>query len=72
MSEQGFKYLIFVFMIAIVYALGSGLYYLLAAKKTAKSVKALTVRIGLSLLLFFALFVAMLMGWITPHGIIPQ
>lgn len=71
MSESGFKYLIFVFMIAIVYALGSGLYYLLAAKRTARTVKALTVRIGLSLVLFLALFIAMLMGWIRPHGLIP-
>ncbi len=59
-------------MISIVYALGSGLYYLLYRRdKSDKAVKALTVRIGLSLGLFVLLLVAFAMGWLRPHSIMP-
>lgn len=59
-------------MICIVLALGSGLYFILFRKeKPEQAAKALTVRIGLSLLLFGILFLAFAMGWITPHGLFP-
>lgn len=59
-------------MISIVYALGSGLYYLLYRRDNSdKTVKALTVRISLSLSLFFLLLIAYAMGWLKPHSILP-
>lgn len=67
-----FKFIIVIFMLFILYALGSGLYYLVneKTKKDADRVaKALTWRIGLSLVLFFLLLLAFALGWITPHKI---
>ena len=63
---------IYLFMIAIVISLGSALYSLLYnGEHSERTVKALTIRIGLSLILFILLFVAFAMGWITPHGVNP-
>jgi|GEM_PF-2460337 len=60
-------------MLGIVFSLGSGMYYLLFAKESSKkSVKALTVRISLSLGLFILLFIAFAMGWIRPHSLLPS
>jgi TRAP-type C4-dicarboxylate transport system permease large subunit len=59
--------LLFVF---IVFALGSALYYLISDKgDSERIVKALTWRIGLSLLLFVILIISFAMGWITPNNI---
>lgn len=59
-------------MLGIVLSLGSGMYYLLFAKESSqKTVKALTVRIGLSIGLFILLFIAFAMGWIKPHSLLP-
>ncbi|MFI4937507.1 MAG: twin transmembrane helix small protein [Candidatus Berkiellales bacterium] len=67
-----FKDFIFVLMIGIVIALGSGLYFMLFGKRGSESTaKALTARIGLSLVLFTMLFIAFAMGWIKPHGLYP-
>ncbi len=64
------KLIIVLFLIVILYALGTGLYYLVNEKNhTDQVVKALTWRIILSLVLFILLFVAFAMGWIHPHGI---
>lgn len=65
-----FKFFIVLFLLFIFYSLGSGLVYLVRDKSDSKRVaKALTWRIGLSLLLFVLLFVAFGLGWIKPHGI---
>ena len=65
------KAVIVIFLIVIIYSLGSALYYLARDRKNdeMRVVKALSWRIGLSLLLFVLLFVAYGMGWITPHTI---
>jgi len=65
------KIIVLLFIIAILYNLGSGLVYLVRRKKgeSTKVAKALTWRIGLSLLLFVLLFVAYALGWIKPHGV---
>lgn len=64
------KVIITLFLIVILYALGSGLYYLVRdTNDSTRVVKALTWRIALSLLLFILLFVAFSLGWIAPHGI---
>jgi len=54
----------------ILFALGSALYYLVKGNGNSdRIVKALTWRIGLSLLLFLILMLSFAMGWITPHNI---
>jgi len=66
------KIIIILLMIAIVVSLGAGLFHLVREDSSADSrrvVKALTFRIGLSLLLFCLLIVAFALGWIQPHGI---
>jgi putative copper export protein len=65
------KAIVILFLLIILYSLGSALFYLVRDKKADETrvVKALTWRIGLSMLLFILLFVAFGMGWITPHSI---
>lgn len=59
-------------MLGIVFALGSGLFFLLFKRKnTEQTVKALTIRIGLSLVLFGLLVLAFFLGWIEPHSLFP-
>jgi succinate dehydrogenase hydrophobic anchor subunit len=64
------KFLIIIVMIAILYSLGSGLFYLIKDKgKSKRTIRALTWRIGLSIGLFILLFIAFALGLITPHGV---
>lgn len=59
---------IVLFIVAIVFSLASSLRYMLKGNDAStKMVKALTLRIGLSLLLFILLIVSFWMGWIQPH-----
>jgi hypothetical protein len=54
----------------IFFALGSALYFLIRdSGNSDRIVKALSWRIGLSILLFILLFVAFSLGWIVPHSI---
>jgi succinate dehydrogenase/fumarate reductase cytochrome b subunit len=62
--------LIIAFLLLIIWNLGSGLYYMLVDKgQTKRTDNALTRRIALSVLLILLVVVAILMGWIQPHGI---
>ena len=64
------KYLILVFFIFIVYSLGSALYYMMKDEGGSKRmVKALTMRIGISILLFVFVIFSFWMGWIKPTGV---
>lgn len=66
------KIIIILFLLIIMYSLGSALYYLAHERNATDAnrvVKALVWRIGLSLLLFVLLFVAYWMGLIQPHGL---
>lgn len=64
------KVIIIVVMLIILLALGSSLFFLVRDEgKTTRTVKALTWRIALSLILFLFLFLAFSMGWIKPHAI---
>lgn len=62
-------FIIFV-MILIAGSLFSGLIFLIRDTGNSKrTIKALTLRIGISLLLFVFLFIAYLFGLIKPHGL---
>jgi hypothetical protein len=59
-------------LIAIVASLGSALFYLVRGKgDSRRMVRALTFRVGLSLVLFVLLMLAWYMGIINPHDIQP-
>jgi succinate dehydrogenase/fumarate reductase cytochrome b subunit len=58
------------FFIVIVYNLGAGLFYMMSDKGTTnRTVKALTWRIGLSVLLILLIIAGIFTGIIKPHGI---
>ena len=64
------RIVIIIALVAIVYSLGTALYHLAVDKGDSKKmVRALTVRVGLSLALFLLLMIAWWTGLITPHGI---
>ena len=66
------KALVLVIFVAILGSLGSALVYMVKDKgKSDRTVKALTLRIGLSIALFVFIGFAFFMGWIQPHGIVP-
>jgi hypothetical protein len=63
------KILIIVTLFAIVISLGSALFHLSKGKGDSKKMaRALTIRVGLSVLLFILLMLAWYNGLITPHG----
>ena len=54
--------------ILIIASLFSGLFFVMRDKgKTNRAVYALTLRVGLSVLLFLLLLVSWHLGWIAPH-----
>lgn len=64
------KFIIIFAMIIIAGSLASGLFFLIRdSGNTKRTVKALTLRIGISLSLFIFLFIAFKLGLIKPHGI---
>jgi cytochrome bd-type quinol oxidase subunit 2 len=63
------RLLILACLLAIVLSLGSALVHLVRNKgDSQKMARALTIRVGLSILLFVLLLVAWQVGWIQPHG----
>lgn len=64
------KLLIIAFLIVILWNLGAGLYYMMVDKGTTnRTVKSLSWRIGLSVLLIVLIMIGIYTGWIKPHGI---
>jgi len=64
------KLLIIAFVLLILWNLGAGLYYMMVDKgKTDRTVKSLSWRIGLSVLLIALVIVGIYTGVIKPHGI---
>lgn len=62
------KIVIISIMLIILIALGSGLLFLIKdGGKSNRTVKALTFRIGLSVILFLFLLFGFAMGWLSPH-----
>ncbi len=67
------KAFIILMLIAILSSLGSGLVYLLRdGGDSERTVRALTIRIGLSFALFLFLMLAFAAGWISPHPMTPS
>jgi len=67
---DAFKILVIIILFAIVGSLGSALFHLSRGKGDSKKMaRALTVRVGLSVILFILLILAWYNGLISPHGI---
>jgi hypothetical protein len=63
------RLLILACLVAIVLSLGSALVHLMRDKgESKKMARALTIRAGLSVLLFVLLMVAWWLGWIQPNA----
>ncbi len=66
------KIVIIVAFIGIVGSLASGLYYLVNDKgDSRRTLRALTLRIGLSIALFAFVMLLIAFGAIEPHGVYP-
>jgi hypothetical protein len=66
------KIILIAVFLMIIASLGSALYHLVKYKEGAastKTVRALTFRIGLSVLLFVVVCILLATGIIKPHGI---
>ena len=66
------KLLIIAFLVVILWNLGAGLYYMMVDKGTTdRTVRSLTWRIGISVVLILVVIVGIYTGWIKPHGVMP-
>ena len=66
------RVLVIVVLLGIVASLGSAMFYLVRDRGTgSRTVRALTVRIALSVFLFVLLFVLYRLGLIQPHPVLP-
>ena len=66
------KIIVILFLFAIIGSLFSGLFFLMKEKGASeRTVKALTVRVSLSVLLFILLMIGFATGLLQPHGAIP-
>ncbi len=64
------RIVVLLFIVLIVLSLGSALYYLVKDKgQSERTVKALTVRISLSIFLFVLLMASYYFGWIPQTGL---
>jgi magnesium-transporting ATPase (P-type) len=66
------RLIIIAFLVAIVASLFSGLFFLLKDPSTSnnrRTVRALTVRVALSIAFALFLVLAYFMGWIHPHAV---
>ena len=60
------RYLVFLFLAAILFSLGSALFYMLRSKQThPRVVWSLTIRVALSVTLFLMLMISYKLGWIS-------
>jgi hypothetical protein len=64
------KLVIVALLLAIIGSLGQALFSMSSGPdNSAQMVRALTVRIGLSVALFAMLFISWHFGWIEPHSV---
>jgi hypothetical protein len=69
-SESLMKILVAIGFILILGSLGSALVFLMRDKgRSNRTVQALALRVGFSVLMFVLLLVAYYLGWIQPTGI---
>ena len=62
------RILVILFIVVILASLGSALYYMIKDRGTTeRTVKALTIRVAFSVLLFLLLILGMKTGLITNH-----
>lgn len=68
---SGIKWLVLVIFFMIVLSLVSAMVQLVRDNRgeTRRMVRALTVRIGLSIALFIVLWATWKLGWIEPHSV---
>lgn len=68
------KTFIVILLLVIFISLGQSLYYLITDKgtKSKRTVKMLTLRIGLSVGIFMIMIIASFFGVIQPHGVLPD
>lgn len=60
------RYLVFLFLAAILFSLGSALFYMARSKQTnPRVVWSLTIRVALSVTLFLVLMISYKLGWIS-------
>lgn len=68
-----YKIIIVLLLLAVLISLTSGIFFLVKDKsETNRTVKSLTIRITLSIILFLMLIVGYFTGIIQPHGIHPE
>jgi hypothetical protein len=66
------KIIVVLFLIFIIGSLFSGLFYLVKDKGASeRTVRALTLRISLSVILFILLMIGYATGLLQPHGVVP-
>ncbi len=67
----GVKWLVLLIFFAIVLSLVSAMVQLVRDNRgeTRRMVRALSVRVGLSIVLFIVLWMTWKLGWIEPHGV---
>jgi len=66
------KIIILILLALVLVSLGAGMFSLIKDRgKTNRTVKFLTIRIVLSIMLFALIVISFLMGWIQPHGVLP-
>lgn len=64
------RLIVVLFLVLIVLSLGSGLYYLIKDKgQSERTVKALTIRVALSITLFILLMAGFYFGLIPSKGV---
>lgn len=62
------RILIVLALVAIIASLASGFYYMLTDRgQSERAVRALTIRVGLSLTLFLLLLAAQALGWLPAR-----
>jgi hypothetical protein len=67
------KTIVILLFLTVLVSLSSGLVFLVKDKgNTNRTVKALSFRVGLSVFAFLVLMLGHYVGWIQPHGIVPQ
>jgi hypothetical protein len=66
------KIIIAVLLGLIVLSLAASMFSMIKDHENSnRTVKMLTIRIGLSIVTFIFIFISFYMGWIQPHGILP-